>query len=261
MKNLSKGAFLSSLVPAPTDREEQKTIACALSDVDGLIAGLEALIAKKRSLKTATMQQILTGRTRLSGFGEGVGMKQTELGEIPEDWDVAKIGQILKITTGSRNTQDRIDDGQYPFFVRSQTVERINSYSFDGEAVLTAGDGVGTGKIFHYIEGKFDYHQRVYLIHSFGEKVSGYFFFLFFREYFFDRIMAMTAKSSVDSVRSEMIKDMPIFLPKPNEQDAIARVFRDIEGELSALEERLSKTKALKQGMMQELLTGRTRLI
>ena len=80
------------------------------------------------------------------------GYKQTEIGVIPEDWGVDKISFLTSITTGSRNTQDRVDDGKYLFFVRSQTVERINSYSFDGEAVLTAGDGVGTGKIFHYIK-------------------------------------------------------------------------------------------------------------
>jgi type I restriction enzyme S subunit len=77
------------------------------------------------------------------------GYKQTEVGVIPEDWYPDYIENFAVITTGSKNTQDRVEDGQYPFFVRSQTVERINSYSFDGEAVLTAGDGVGTGKVFH----------------------------------------------------------------------------------------------------------------
>ena len=76
--------------------------------------------------------------------------KQTEDGVIPEDWEMARIIDVASITTGSRNTQNRIEDGAFPFFVRSQTVERINSYSFDGEAVLTASDGVGTGKIFRY---------------------------------------------------------------------------------------------------------------
>ena len=74
------------------------------------------------------------------------GYKQTEVGVIPEDWDTEYIEDIAHIATGSKNTQDRVSDGRYPFFVRSQTVERINSYSYDGEAVLTAGDGVGTGK-------------------------------------------------------------------------------------------------------------------
>lgn len=78
------------------------------------------------------------------------GYKQTEVGIVPDDWDLDHIESFATVTTGGKNTQDRIEDGQYPFFVRSQTVERINTYSFDGEAVLTAGDGVGTGKVFHY---------------------------------------------------------------------------------------------------------------
>jgi type I restriction enzyme S subunit len=92
------------------------------------------------------------------------GYKQTEVGVIPTDWEIDEIQNLAEITTGAKNTQDRIFDGEYPFFVRSQIVERINSFSFDGEAILTAGDGVGTGKVFHYINGKFDYHQRVYKI-------------------------------------------------------------------------------------------------
>ena len=107
--------------------------------------------------------------------GVPVGYKQTEVGEIPEDWKVTTVGKVVSITTGNKNTQDKVIDGLYPFFVRSQQVERINTYSFDGEGVLTAGDGVGTGKIFHHIDGKFDFHQRVYLMYNFGDELdSGY---------------------------------------------------------------------------------------
>ena len=134
-----------------------------MSDADALIESLEQLLIKKRQLKQGAMQELLTGKNRLPGFEINPGYKQTEVGVIPEDWDLDDIENLAHITTGGRNTQDRIDDGQYPFFVRSQTAERINSYSYDGEAVLTAGDGVGTGKVFHYINGKFDAHQRVYL--------------------------------------------------------------------------------------------------
>ena len=151
---------------------EQKAIALVLSDTDALITSLDKLIAKKRDIKQAAMQQLLTGKQRLEGFGDSRGkFKQTEIGLIPEDWEIDRVESFVSITTGNRNTQDRIEDGQYPFFVRSQTIERINSYSFDGEAVLTAGDGVGTGKVFHYINGKFDCHQRVYKISNFGSSL------------------------------------------------------------------------------------------
>lgn len=140
-------------------------------------------------------------------------------------------------------------------------MERINTFSFDGEAVLTAGDGVGTGKIFHYINGKFDFHQRVYLMYNFGEKVDGYFFYIFFSSNFYERIMSMTAKSSVDSVRREMITDMKMLLPIKEEQTCIATILSDMDEEIQTLEQRLSKTRQIKLGMMQELLTGKTRLV
>lgn len=189
------------------------------------------------------------------------GYKQSEVGVIPEDWGLAFIENIAHITTGSRNTQDRVDDGQYPFFVRSQTVERINSYSFDGEAVLTAGDGVGTGKVFHYINGRFDAHQRVYRISDFSERINGYFFYLYFSSHFYGRIMQMTAKSSVDSVRREMIARMFIPLPPTKvEQEAIAEALSDADALIESLGHLLGKKRQLKQGAMQELLTGKKRL-
>lgn len=248
-------------VPMPP-QAEQEAIAEVLSDADALIESLEQLIAKKRLIKQGAMQQLLTGKKRLPGFVINSGYKQTEMGVIPEDWGLEYIENLAHITTGSRNTQDRVDDGQYPFFVRSQKVERINSHSFDGEAVLTAGDGVGTGKVFHYIKGKFDAHQRVYRISEFDECINGYFFYLYFSNHFHNRIMQMTAKSSVDSVRREMIARMLIPLPPTKaEQDAIATILSDMDAEITALEETLVKARNIKQGMMQGLLTGRIRLV
>lgn len=188
------------------------------------------------------------------------GYKHTEIGVIPEDWGIAPINSLAFITTGAKNTQDRVEGGQYPFFVRSQTVERINSYSFDGEAVLTAGDGVGTGKVFHYVNGKLDFHQRVYKISDFKKNLNGYFFYLYFSNYFYDRIMSMTAKSSVDSVRMEMIADMTIPLPPIAEQLAIAAALSDVDALIRELDELIAKKRAIKQGTMQQLLTGKTRL-
>jgi type I restriction enzyme S subunit len=188
------------------------------------------------------------------------GYNLTEVGVIPEDWDVDATKNLASITTGAKNTQDKNDDGMYPFFVRSQKVERINSYSFDGEAVLTAGDGVGTGKVFHYIDGKFDFHQRVYKISNFNEKLDGYFFFLYFSNNFLNRIMQMTAKSSVDSVRMDMIANMPIPLPPSLEQRAIAEALSDVDVLITSLDQLITKKLNLKQGAMQQLLTGDKRL-
>src|SRR5690554_4467013 len=154
--------------------------------------------------------------------------KQTDIGVIPTDWDIDFVKNIAEIKTGGKNTQDRIEGGEYPFFVRSQIVERINSYSYDGEAVLTAGDGVGVGKVMHYINGKFDCHQRVYRISDFNNKISGYYFYLYFSNNFLNRIMQMTAKSSVDSVRMDVIANMQIPIPPTIiEQTAIATALSD----------------------------------
>ena len=188
------------------------------------------------------------------------GYKQGDLGVIPTNWDVARIDQLASIATGSRNTQDRVEDGSYPFFVRSQRVERINTYSYDGEAVLTVGDGVGTGKVFHYINGRFDVHQRVYRISQFSDRLNGRFFFYQFSSRFYDRSMSMTAKSSVDSVRLEMIAGMEVAVPPQVEQCAIAGVLSDVDALLDGLERLIAKKRDLQHAAMQQLLTGQTRL-
>lgn len=249
-------------IPLPPTIKEQQAIAEALSDADALIESLEQLIAKKRLVKQGAMQELLIGKRRVEGFASSIKYRETEVGLMPEDWKLRAVDRIAAITTGGRNTQDRIEDGEFPFFVRSQTIERINSFSFDGEAVLTAGDGVGTGKVFHYINGKFDAHQRVYQIHNFAKTVNGYFFFLYFSNHFYGRIMQMTAKSSVDSVRREMIANMLIPVPSSlQEQEAIVSTLRSMEDEIEMLLAKLAKLRTVKLGMMQELLTGRIRLI
>lgn len=140
-------------------------------------------------------------------------------------WEQRKAKDLCSISTGKSNTQDRVDDGIYPFYVRSPIVEHSNRYLFDEEAVLTVGDGVGTGKVFHYVNGKYDLHQRVYRMFDFSEEITAKYFYYYFSNHFYDRVMAMTAKTSVDSVRYEMIADMDIALPKVKEQMAISAYF------------------------------------
>lgn len=186
--------------------------------------------------------------------------KQTEIGLIPEDWDITYIEKECKVGTGSKNTQDKEESGKYPFYVRSEKIERINTYSYNCEAVLTAGDGVGTGKVFHYVNGKFEVHQRVYIINEFSDKLDGLFFYLYFSNNFLERIKTMTAKSSVDSVRKDMINKMQIPLPLLYEQKKIASALISIDNLLLSLDKLIEKKKFIKQGAMQELLTGKKRL-
>ena len=241
-------------------KPEQIEIAKILSTVDKAIEQTEALIAKQQHIKTGLMQDLLTrgiddvGNLRSEETHE---FKDSPLGRIPVEWDIVKVKNFSKIVTGNKDTQDRNNSADYPFFVRSQHVERIESYSFDGEAVLTAGDGVGTGKVFHYINGKFDFHQRVYCMHSFGPEMDGYFFFLFFQANFMDRVARFSAKGSVDSVRIEMIADMPIPKPTLEQQQQSAAILREAETVLSEYAKSTEELKALKSALMQDLLTGK----
>ncbi len=174
-------------------------------------------------------------------------------------WKEVSVKDLMKIETGSRNTEDKIDNGQYPFFVRSQTVEHIDSFHYDCEAVLTAGDGVGTGKVFHYINGKFDAHQRVYVMSQFKD-VLGKYFYYWFSKNFFAEVAKYTAKSSVDSVRKQMIAGMVLPLPSAEEQQKIVGILSDIDTLITNLQKLIQKKKNIRQGTMQRVLTGKNRL-
>lgn len=186
-------------------------------------------------------------------------LKKTPIGNLPVEWNYCTAKELMKIETGSRNTEHKSDNGRYPFFVRSQQVEHIDTYNYDCEAVLTAGDGVGTGKVFHYINGKFDAHQRVYVMSQFSQIDAKYFYY-FFSYNFGAEVSKYTAKSSVDSVRRNMIADMLIPLPDIEEQKKIAEALSDIDKLISTLEKQIAKKKLVKQGTMQDLLTGKKRL-
>ena len=144
-------------------------------------------------------------------------------------WEQRKVEDICSISTGKSNTQDKINDGKYPFYVRSEIVEHSNRYLYDEEAVLTVGDGVGTGKVFHYVNGKYDLHQRVYRCYGFSENISAKYFYYYFSKNFYDRVMQMTAKTSVDSVRYEMIADMDFLYPSLEEQIKIVSELTNLD--------------------------------
>ncbi len=226
---------------------EQRLIARFLLDIDDLIEEINMAISKKRAIKQGMMQELLTGRTRLRGF-EG-------------EWGSTTLGSVCRIKTGARNNQDKVPNGAYPFFVRSATVERIDSYSYDTEAILVPGEG-GIGTIFHYIKGRFEVHQRVYKISDFASNVSGKFVYYFMRVFFGSHAMENSVKATVDSLRLPTFKSFELRLPPTRaEQEAIVEVLEDADAEIEALERRLEATRQIKEGMMQELLTGRTRLV
>jgi type I restriction enzyme S subunit len=232
--------IIKNLLIACPPLHEQTAIATALSDMDALIAQTEKLIEKKKAIKQGVMQELLK----------------------PKDgWVTRKLGEVCEIYTGRRNNQDKKGDGEYPFFVRSQIVEKIDTYSFDGEAILVPGEG-NIGKIFHYINGKFDFHQRVYKISGFSKDVHPKYVFLFLKENFGRYALANTVKATVDSLRLPTFLEFELPFPSSiEEQSGIAELLFDMDGQLNCLISKLQKLKLQKQGMMQALLTGKIRLV
>ena len=251
-------AFKIPLPPLP----EQQAIAAFLdretAKIDALVAKKERLIKLLQEKRTALITRAVT-----RGLDPDVRLKDSGvewLEEIPAHWEVRRLRALANIKTGGRDTVNRRDDGDYPFFVRSQTIERIDTWSFDGEAVLTAGDGVGVGKVFHYINGKFDYHQRVYKFSDFSG-ISGEFFFHYFKSMLGNEAFQGTAKSTVDSLRLPMLQNFPVTLPPLHEQRAIA-AFLDHETEridelVAKVREAIDRLKELRTTLISAAVTGR----
>ena len=173
--------------------------------------------------------------------------------EFSGEWERKRLKDVCNIRTGNKNTQDKSDNGIYPFYVRSQIVERINSWTFDGEAILTAGDGVGVGKVFHYSTGKIGVHQRVYILSDF--KCDGKYLYSYFAGNFYNRVKRMSAKNSVDSVRMEMIADMPIALPSIEEQKKIGHLLALLDDRITTQNKIIEKLQSLIKGIVDELMT------
>ena len=228
------------LVSIPSLGEQQK-IGELFRLLNSKIRKQKALIEALKKYKRGVTEAIFTKDLRFTT--KGVPYPQ---------WDKKYVGDICKIQTGKSNTQDETSQGSYPFYVRSPIVRKSNRYLFDCEAVLTVGDGVGTGKVFHYVTGKFDLHQRVYAMTDF-KIVSGKYFYYYFSHFFYDRVMRMTAKTSVDSVRYEMIDKMAIQIPCHEEQQQIVSFLDCLEHSVIEAEKTLNLLEKLKSGCLQQL--------
>lgn len=212
---------MRSLAPPPAEQ------AAIVRFLDHWNARLEKAIRSKRRIIALLQEQkqAIIHRAVTRGLDPKVKLKDSGipwLGHIPAHWEVRRLKFLAHIKTGGRDTKDRVDDGPYPFFVRSQTVERIDTYSFEGEAVLTAGDGAGVGKVFHYANGKFEYHQRVYKFSNFRE-IAGRFFFHYFKSCLKFEALDASAKSTVDSLRLPLLQNFPTVVPPRSEQVEIVK--------------------------------------
>ncbi|MFQ1907012.1 restriction endonuclease subunit S [Aeromonas veronii] len=268
----------------PANLTEQTAIANVLSDSDALIDSLELLIAKKQAIKTAAMQQLLTGRTRLPAFAlrpDGIpkGYKSSELGDIPEDWDVVGFGELFESNIQRQalrkdevvsfvGMQDVSESGQ----LTSQNTHQLNKVKagltyFEKGDVLVAkitpcfenGKGCHTDTLLTEI----GYGSTEFHVLRANEGADSKFIYYW------------TTKSSLRiALEAEMVgsaghRRVPFSalqvyqIPCPinkNEQTAIATILSDMDSELATLEQKLAKARDVKQGMMQQLLTGRTRL-
>ncbi len=248
LKRIPDDFFRDFKVPIPSSEEQVAIIAF----VDRETAKLDTLTAKQERLIELLQEkrQAVISHAVTKGLDPKVPMKDSGvdwLGKVPAHWDVTRLRFLCHVQTGDKDTVDAQEDGAYPFFVRSQTVERINSYTFDGEAVLTAGDGVGVGKVFHYYLGKLDFHQRVYLLSHFRRAV-GLFLFHVLKENFYKVALEGNAKSTVDSLRMPLFLNFPVPVPPKQEQERIL-------GHISKIERQIEKLVAKAQrsiGLMRE---------
>ncbi|AQQ71169.1 EcoKI restriction-modification system protein HsdS [Limihaloglobus sulfuriphilus] len=241
---------------------EQQAIADFLDDktgkIDMLISTKRRQIELLKEQRTAVINQAVT-----RGLDPDVELKDSGiewLGQIPKHWGIKRLKFLTTINTGDKDTVNNIENGEYPFFVRSQTIERINSYTYDGEAVLTAGDGVGVAKVFHYINGKFDYHQRVYKFSDFKD-IVGKFFFHYMKANLYKEVIKISAKSTVDSLRMPMLQNFVFALPPIEEQNCICAYIeettQEIDKTITKAQKQIELLTEYRTGLISEAVTGK----
>lgn len=249
-------------LPFPSIEEQNKIVKYLqfkLKRTDRFIRKKMQLIKLLDEQKAAIINHAVT-----KGLNPNAKMKSSGiewLGDYPAHWKLYRLKYLVKITTGNKNTEDRIEDGQYEFYVRSQTIEKINTFSFEGEGILTAGDGVGVGKVFHYVNGKFDYHQRVYLFYNFIPSVFGKFLFYYLKGLLKTELMLYNAKSTVDSVRLPVLKNFSVVFPNHIEQQAIVEhienEFQIIDTTIATIQKEIALTQEYKTVLIADAVTGK----
>lgn len=228
----------------PPTLEEQQAIGAIFTNLDAAI--------NQHTLKHKALQQAKTALMQRMFPQEGQTVPELRLKGFSGEWEDCTLGEHSHVTTGSSDVQDADPDGLYPFFVRSQHVERSNKYLFDGEAILIPGEG-RLGEIFHYYIGKFDFHQRVYRISDF-EDIDGKYVYWAMQHSFKDHAMKNTVKATVDSLRQPTITGF-IFQKPPTleEQQAIGAVFTNLDQLIVAEARYIKSLKQAKTALLQRM--------
>ncbi|AKB35634.1 Type I restriction-modification system, specificity subunit S [Methanosarcina siciliae C2J] len=277
---------LKSLVVAlPPTKAEQEAIAEALSDTDALIESLEQLIAKKRQIKQGAMQELLTGKKRLPEFEIKKGHKQTEVGVVPEDWMVTKLGDICQIfgrigfrgytvndivksgdgaiTISPSNIQDNKTDFSHCTYISWIKYEESPEIKIQNGDILLVKTGSTVGKtaIVRNLPMKATINPQIVVLKN--TKIDNIFLgYLTGFKVIQNQIVATVVGGALPTLSQSQIAQFKFPLPSTKaEQEAIASILSDMDSEISALEKKLAKARQIKQGMMQELLTGKIRLI
>ncbi|HAF76242.1 MAG TPA: restriction endonuclease subunit S [Maribacter sp.] len=235
---VSKTQLIKVKLPLPPTITEQKAIARVITDTDALIQALEKKIAKKKLIKKGMMQKLLTPK---------------------KGWSLKKLGNLCEtITTGKLDANAMVKDGAFRFYTCAKEYYYIDNYSFDTEALLVSGNGANVGYI-HYYKGKFNAYQRTYVLSGFKQNI------LFIKQ-FMDknlkiRIDDQKNDGNTPYIKMDTLTEMEIYYPQIEELKQIVHILSDIDKEIAQLVQKLSKYQLVKQGMVQQLLTGRVRLV
>ncbi|HHQ4693027.1 TPA: restriction endonuclease subunit S [Aeromonas veronii] len=278
--SFTKPDFLNINICYPTNIKEQIAIANVLSDSDTLIDALEQLIAKKQAIKTATMQQLLTGRTRLPQFalrpdGTPKGYKISELGQIPEDWEAISLSALCDVRDGTHDSPKYQENG-IPLVTSKNIVEdildlsQVSLISVEDALEINKRSKVDKGDIIMSMIGTVGsavllIDEPLFCIKNVAlfkpRRAIGSYLVQVIRSQQFQKKLEDSMDGGIQKfVSLGTLRSMEIVLPSSDEQTAIATILSDMDSELTALEQKLAKARDVKQGMMQQLLTGRIRL-
>lgn len=268
--NLTTTILNDFKIPIPPSTEEQQAISVALSDVEALITGLDRLIAKKRDIKQAAMHELLTGKRRLPGFVDNERFKKTAIDEIPRDWDLRSFGDVAEVIMGQSpagtsynnmgagipliNGPTEFTD-KYP--IKIQWTTQPTKTCKDGDLLLCVR-GSSTGRM-NISDGMYCIGRGVAAIRA--KSGSDTRFLTYLLHSAIQRLLSFSTGSTFPNIDRKSISSIQIDLPPFSEQQSIATVLSDMDAEIFAIENRRHKTFTLMQGMMQELLTGRIRLV
>ncbi|MFS1052387.1 restriction endonuclease subunit S [Enterococcus casseliflavus] len=245
IKGMTKSDLLEKKVTIPKKCEEQQKIGTFFKQLDDTITLHQRKLDLLKETKKGFLQKMFPKN--------GAKVPEIRFPGFTEDWEERKLGELTKIKTGSSDLQDADAKGIYPFFVRSEIIERSNRYIFDGEAILIPGEG-RLGEIYHYINGKFDFHQRVYKISDFQySDTDGKYILYYMQKYFKKHAMKYTVKATVDSLRLPMLTEFDIKIPSLDEQRAISSFFSNLDQAITLHQRKLDLLKETKKGFLQKM--------